>query len=81
MGDSLTPDLLSLILAELDTGEGDEREGEEEGWKFELLEGLGECRRFGTARMMLGEEEVGVVRRVMDGMEERVKGARGKWES
>jgi len=77
MGDSLTPDLLSLILAELDS----EEEGhEEEGWKFELLEGLGECRRFGTARMMLGEEEVGVVRRVMEGMERRVKGARGKWE-
>ncbi|GAA5838054.1 hypothetical protein JCM5353_003381 [Sporobolomyces roseus] len=77
MGDSLTPDLLSLILAELDSQD----QGEEEVvWKFELVEALSGCRRFEVARMMLGEEEVGVVRRVLEGMEKRVEGTRGRWE-
>lgn len=67
-----------MILTELDSQDD---EGEEEVvWKFELVEALSRCRRFEVARMMLGEEEVGVVRSVLEGMERRVQGTKGRWE-
>ncbi|GAA5902301.1 uncharacterized protein JCM6883_001360 [Sporobolomyces salmoneus] len=96
VGDSLTPDLLSLILAELSRylntldsatasssskEAGEEREGEQEGtgWILELLEGLKECRRFETSRMLLSDSEVEVVGKVLERERKRLEDVRQGW--
>ncbi|GAA6006680.1 hypothetical protein JCM11491_003142 [Sporobolomyces phaffii] len=92
VGDSLTPDLLSLILDELarnlppspsldadDEEGGGEGETEETGWMVELLKGLARCRRFETSRMLLSDEELGVVRRIVEHERKNLETVEGKW--
>ncbi|GAA5984041.1 hypothetical protein JCM5350_005001 [Sporobolomyces pararoseus] len=100
VGDSLTPDLLSLILSELSLNfsssfdsqeeeEGAEVEEKEEGegnsstttdgWMFELLEGLSQCRRFETSRMLLSDQEVEIVGKVFEREKKRVEKVRKEW--
>jgi hypothetical protein len=47
-----------------------EKEEEEEdsncSWMVDLLRGLMTCKRFETSRMLLSEEETGVVKRVLE---------------
>ncbi|GAA5969171.1 hypothetical protein JCM3765_005746 [Sporobolomyces pararoseus] len=92
VGDSLTPDLLSLILSELSLNlsitasdsnlsgkEVEEEEVEGTGWMFELLEGLSKCRRFETSRMLLSDEEVQVVGKVLERERNRVERVGKEW--
>lgn len=78
IGDSLTPDLLSLILSQLQTAL-ETKEEVEVGWMVDLLEGLSQCKRFETSRMFLGREEIEVVGKVFERERERLERVERGW--
>ncbi|BGP28060.1 hypothetical protein JCM10295v2_007047 [Rhodotorula toruloides] len=87
MGDGLTPDLLSAMLAEIlplfegDAASGGERkktDGELD-WVVPLLQGLTECRRWDSAVMFLEEREREGVKRVLDEAGGRIARVRKGW--
>ncbi|CEQ41029.1 SPOSA6832_02703 [Sporobolomyces salmonicolor] len=87
MGDSLTPDLLGAILAELAprfpfSSEGGEKEQAQErdtDWVVPLLRGLSRCRRFDSTVLFLDERERDVVRRVLGEAEKGLERTRNAW--
>ncbi|GAA5943629.1 uncharacterized protein JCM15063_002988 [Sporobolomyces koalae] len=83
-GDSLTPDLLSTILQELDhsiqTTSSSQDPHETNGrWMFQLLEGIASSKRFEMARMCLTEAELEPVKIVIKLEAKRIKSFVDAW--
>ncbi|GJN94259.1 hypothetical protein Rhopal_007333-T1 [Rhodotorula paludigena] len=81
VGDSLGPELVSAVLAELlplfpsDADGGDD----ELEWIVPLLEALTTCKRWDSAVLFLEDAERAGVRRVFERAERRLQRAKGAW--